>query len=309
LVPRLVPHTDDRAQEGYEAPDAACCVSNQAELSTELHEQYVVAGYWSVSTSEAAQIVACHCAGKLPLSATGGFVDPDAHILPHATGWGTAENAAFIDELHAGCQSDSCTQSRQDIAQTVAYEPLCSGLIFLGGGCSASTMARADMACTCAMAADRGARFGEELMGSLFNLEYAEYIESMCAYDECHAFVDELVDAMSSIGDEWQALMGMNGLKNCGPDGSLVGAVVGIGVGVLCVLGVVGGLVAIVVVLAKQRRRPNAPNAQPITGVPMAVATSTTVDAVPVATAVSVAPVLGSTPAYAVATAMPVSAL
>ena len=271
-----------------------------------------MAGFYAVSSYDIAQIVECHCAGMLPLSANGGFVDPNAHIIPHAIGYGTAENAAYIDELHEGCQSETCTYMRQGMAQSMVYEPLCLGLMFIGGACkvSAAEMAEADMRCSCAQAADRGAKMGESLMDNLFTMRYSDYLDAMCAYDECHDLVEFTVGAMDSIDDEWQMMMGMNGIKNCGTGGSAVGAVVGILIGVLCLLGTVGSIVAIVVVLAKQRRRPNAPNAQPITGMSMATATSTTVDAVPVATAVSIAPVPTATPTgtTVVATATPVAA-
>ena len=295
-----------RTQE-YEAPDVACCVSNQAELSTELQERAAMAGYSTLTASDVTQIVECHCAGKLPLTSTGGFVDPTAHIIPHATGWGSAENAAYVDELHASCQSDTCSQSWRGMAQAEAHEPFCLGLLFLGGGCEASpeTIATADLACSCAQAADRGAKVGESLMVSFFsgNVEYADYLEAMCAYDECHDYVRHMTDAMGSIDDEWQVMMGMGGLKNCpspprGPEGLAAGAIVGIAVGVICVVGTIGGLVAIIAVLAKRGRQRNAPGAQVVSGVPMAVATSTTVGAaqalataVAVETAITVAPV------------------
>lgn len=290
-----------RTQE-YEAPDVACCVSNQAELSTELQERAAMAGYSTLTASDVTQIVECHCAGKLPLTSTGGFVDPTAHIIPHATGWGSAENAAYVDELHASCQSDTCTESWRGMAQAAAHEPFCLGLLFLGGGCKASpeTITTADMACSCAQAADRGAKVGESLMVSLFsgNFEYADYLEALCAYDECHDYVRHMTDAMGSIADEWQVMMGMGDLRNCGPEGSAAGAIVGIAVGVICVAGTIGALVALIAVLVKQgrQRNRNAPSAQPVSGVPMVVATSVvaTVDTAPavaVATAITVAPV------------------
>ena len=265
----------------YEAPDLSCCETNQTELSVELLAQASSAGY-RVSMSEAEDVVQCHCAHKLPLTADGDFVDHNAHLVSHASGYGDADDEAALTEINAGCLDPFCKATRHNMADVAVWQPFCTSLTFLNGRCNvpSAAIAAADIECACATTADMGADIDLSYYAS-----YAEFLDALCAYEECEVLVDHIVDAMNSIHHEWAETLYLDGLRKCNHNNGEAAAIVGIVVGLLCLLGGIGLIVGLICVCTKRNLGRAPPHAMPPAHI--VTATATAVTAVPVATAVS----------------------
>lgn len=274
-----VSYWGETLQSQYVAPDLACCETNQTELSIEMLAQATSAGYW-VSMSEVEDVVQCHCVHKLPLTADGDFVDHNAHLVSHASGYGDDDDAAVLTEINAGCADSHCKEVRQNMADVVVWQPFCESLSFLRGRCEVSSMqlAAADIECACAFSADMGASYDGPYYAS-----YAEFLDALCAYEACEELVDHIVSSMNTVHHEWAESLYLDGLRKCNHNNGEAAAVVGIVMGLFCLLGGVGTIVGLVCFCTRRSRPP--PHTRPPAAI--VTATATAVTAVPVATAVA----------------------